>query len=268
LTISPTTGTVVSSLNLAHANTWTASQTFNAGIAMPSTQSLSWNGDTGITRGASARQFYFGDAAGSQNGNLVATTYASDSLVQVNGSGMYLPLSGGVFFSSTSTYTGTKDVGIDRRAAGVIEINSGSPGNANGSLAATNLTLTGTCTGCGADWDNQVLTDASPIALTVTKKSTYASITLSSATGTRAINITGLTTDDVVILKLLQDPAGSGNALLTGGSGCSWVVNDPAGHGHISTTTLTTAANVAAVGDANYITIFYNPDGECVANVD
>src|SRR5258706_969680 len=32
LTISTTTGAVIGSLNLAHANTWTASQAFNAGI--------------------------------------------------------------------------------------------------------------------------------------------------------------------------------------------------------------------------------------------
>jgi len=32
LTISPTTGSVVASLNLAHANTWTAQQTFNSGF--------------------------------------------------------------------------------------------------------------------------------------------------------------------------------------------------------------------------------------------
>lgn len=32
LTISPTTGSVVASLNLAHANTWSAEQTFGAGI--------------------------------------------------------------------------------------------------------------------------------------------------------------------------------------------------------------------------------------------
>lgn len=34
LTVSPTTGSVVSSLNLGHANTWTAAQTYNAGMLL------------------------------------------------------------------------------------------------------------------------------------------------------------------------------------------------------------------------------------------
>lgn len=40
LTISPTTGAVVASLNLGHANTWTALETFNSGIAVPSGQGV------------------------------------------------------------------------------------------------------------------------------------------------------------------------------------------------------------------------------------
>jgi hypothetical protein len=58
LTISPTTGAVVASLNLAHANTWTAAQTFNAndlvlGGVTGSTQCLQAN-TSGVVTGTSS----------------------------------------------------------------------------------------------------------------------------------------------------------------------------------------------------------------------
>lgn len=49
LTISPTTGAVVASLNLANANTWTAKQTFRAGTASAATAPLYLQSGTNMT---------------------------------------------------------------------------------------------------------------------------------------------------------------------------------------------------------------------------
>jgi hypothetical protein len=59
LTIAPTTGNVVGSLNLAHANTWTALQTFNAGASI---SALKLSGITGSS------QCLHADTAGNVSG--------------------------------------------------------------------------------------------------------------------------------------------------------------------------------------------------------
>ncbi|MHB8860387.1 MAG: tail fiber domain-containing protein, partial [Minisyncoccota bacterium] len=68
LTISPTTGTVVASLNLAHANTWTGLQTFNAGTDMLAGQAYKYSGANVVTALTSLGDYFFGGA-----GNLTMT---------------------------------------------------------------------------------------------------------------------------------------------------------------------------------------------------
>ncbi|MHB8304204.1 MAG: beta strand repeat-containing protein, partial [Acidobacteriaceae bacterium] len=68
LTISPTTGTVIASLNLAHANTWTGLQTFNAGTDMLAGQAYKYSGANVITALTSLGDYFFGGA-----GNLTMT---------------------------------------------------------------------------------------------------------------------------------------------------------------------------------------------------
>ena len=48
LTISPTTGNVIASLNLSHANTWTGAQTFNANTYFPGSGIWNTSGNVGI----------------------------------------------------------------------------------------------------------------------------------------------------------------------------------------------------------------------------
>lgn len=48
LTVSPTTGAVVASLNLAHANTWTGAQTFSANTNFPGSGIWNTTGNVGI----------------------------------------------------------------------------------------------------------------------------------------------------------------------------------------------------------------------------
>ncbi|MHB8710432.1 MAG: immunoglobulin-like domain-containing protein [Minisyncoccota bacterium] len=68
LTISPTTGAVVSSLNLSHANTWTALQTFNASANVAAGQAYQYNGTSVITASTTLNNYFFGGA-----GNLTMT---------------------------------------------------------------------------------------------------------------------------------------------------------------------------------------------------
>ena len=73
LTISPTTGSVVASLNLGHANTWTGAQTFTANLSIDVTGSNTTTprilGLTNLMSGTAAR-FQFGDVYNSIQTNF------------------------------------------------------------------------------------------------------------------------------------------------------------------------------------------------------
>jgi hypothetical protein len=92
LTISPTTGAVVASLNLGHANTWTAAQTFPgatfAGAVTISGQLLAteptgsvWGSATGGAKGAgtinAAGLYVNGSAVGTSSGTVTSSGYSS-----------------------------------------------------------------------------------------------------------------------------------------------------------------------------------------------
>lgn len=85
LTITPTTGLVVASLNLGNVNTWTGTQTFGTiiptSIAMPSGGVISWNSDTGMSR-AGANVVALGNGTA---GNTGATLELNNLNVQGNG---------------------------------------------------------------------------------------------------------------------------------------------------------------------------------------
>lgn len=75
LTITPTTGAVVASLNLGHANTWTAAQAFSVGATMPSTAALVFNANSGLSYGGTAATLKVGNGTpGDSSGTLDAST--------------------------------------------------------------------------------------------------------------------------------------------------------------------------------------------------
>ena len=74
LTCSPTTGAVVCSLNLGHANSWTGVQTFSVGAAMPSTAALVFNGTSGLSYGGASATLKVGNGTpGDSSGTLDAS---------------------------------------------------------------------------------------------------------------------------------------------------------------------------------------------------
>jgi hypothetical protein len=67
--------------------------------------------------------------------------------------------SGGVFgIGSASTASTTADTGLSRDSAGVVDVGNGTSGDKSGSMKMTNLTLTGTCSGCGGNTTSTSLT--------------------------------------------------------------------------------------------------------------
>ena len=108
LNVSPTTGAVVSSLNLAHANAWTSSQTFNANTNFPGSGVWNNSGLVGIgtTMPNSRLQVYGG---GGLSGNSIATYADSDY------SALYAEQSGpgyAGYFSGKVGITGNLTVGV------------------------------------------------------------------------------------------------------------------------------------------------------------
>lgn len=106
LTISPTTGTVVASLALGHANTWTANQTFSAEII--STQT---NGNPVLLNTATAPNFYISGYGNWVYVNPTTSNYfAIESTTSVGGSTTPVfklyPSNGNIEFSGTMTANG------------------------------------------------------------------------------------------------------------------------------------------------------------------
>lgn len=149
LTISPTTGAVIASLNLANANTWTASQKFifTAGPQMRIGYDVSNYFDINVdsaglvTLDTSGGNFSLLDGFFAQAGINVSTLSGS---APVNGEiGMYgssiqrratfsqdgiVTRAVGMFkWTAGSTIT-SPDTGVARNAAGVVEINNGTAG--------------------------------------------------------------------------------------------------------------------------------------------
>lgn len=115
-----------------------------------------------------------------------------------------------ILFSNNTSYTGTKDAGIDRASAGRVEVNNGTDGNANGQMIAAAYFTTANCasgaspavcgsaaagavalpTGTGSTLvvDTTAVTSASRIVLTVdasvTISGTTCNSTLATLTGT------------------------------------------------------------------------------------
>jgi hypothetical protein len=138
LTISPTTGVVVASLALGHANSWSGTQTFNLATItqlttpdITSTAGLTVSAGTTLEIESGGTIFFDPDNA------------ANDTLAI--SSGKILTGSGGIFgWASTAEPLTTADTAFSRASAGVVDLGTGAAGNAGGTLNLTGLTASGT----------------------------------------------------------------------------------------------------------------------------
>jgi hypothetical protein len=86
------------------------------------------------------------------------------------------------------------------------------------------------------------VTDGSPATWAVgSAQVASATLTLAHATGTRAINLTGLVNGGTYVLILKQDSTGGAAATL--GSGCTWYQSGASGYTALTTLALTTTAS-------------------------
>lgn len=96
LTISPTTGSVVSSLNLAHANTWTATQTYANSISTSGNYSLAAWGPKGANFSAVASTYTDNSSSGTVGTITAINSFGTPAIAA----------------SSSSTYTNAANVYI------------------------------------------------------------------------------------------------------------------------------------------------------------
>jgi hypothetical protein len=90
------------------------------------------------------------------------------------------------------------------------------------------------------------LTDGSPITwATGGIPVTNAKVTLAHATSTRALNLSGLVNGAYGTLFIFQDATGGAN--ITGGTGCTWYVSNPAGGFTATSTFFATAPGASSV---------------------
>lgn len=110
LTISPTTGAVVSSLNLGNANTWTALETFNAGLTDHKSSGQVNLNTNGIDTTANS-YLSFANAAGSTKYWQISSGASNaDDLAIYRGGNISV---GGIFYASHNNGTGFTAINAD-----------------------------------------------------------------------------------------------------------------------------------------------------------
>lgn len=168
LTVNPTTGAIVASINLANANTWSAEQTFSDSPTGSSPGTL-------FSGTPTASSLYFPVVAIDTTGATAPSRSTSGTMLEVNAPSGFggnllwggvngtqefnITASGAAFVASVATSTGslstglniniststgilkfnngaTYDTGIDRKSAGLLEIDNSATGSSGALLAA------------------------------------------------------------------------------------------------------------------------------------
>jgi len=237
LTISPTTGAVVASLNLAHPNTWTGAPTFNANVTIGSTNQLLWSTDLILTRaGVGNIRHGAADAA-----SPVAQTISVQSVV-----GGTADTAGGdfTFNASQSTGTGTPGKFLFRTASAAASTASTQnalgtlltlgPSSVLGSATTAGLTITQT-------WNTSGAVDAALLINVTNSASASTSALIDAQIGGASkfsVDRNGNITGSSSLTMTANVQAGSASAFKWSG-----------GHGIISSP----AAGQVQLGDANAV---------------
>jgi hypothetical protein len=180
LTISPTTGAVVASLNPAHANTWTAVQTFNANDLVlagvtGSTQCLQASSagvvtGTGATCGSGGGGItaLTGDVTASGSGSVAAT------VAKIAGVPVGTPTgTSNVVFSNSPTFTGTITAAAEALSGALTT-------NVTGSTQCLHVNTSGLVSGTGANCTSVTNSDGS-LTISPTTGTVVASLNIAHA---------------------------------------------------------------------------------------
>jgi hypothetical protein len=242
LTISPTTGAVVASLNPAHANTWTAVQTFNANDLVlagvtGSTQCLQASATgvvtgTGTTCGSGGGGItaLTGDVTASGSGSVAAT------VAKIAGVAVGTPTgTGNVVFSASPTFTGTITAAAEALSGALTT-------NVTGSTQCLRVNTSGLVSGTGAD----CLSTASPVFT--------GTVTLP---GIRVAVRTAISSTDTILVTdyficPLNTSGAATEALPVGVTGQTFLIKDCSGNAGTHTITINPASgNIDGV--SNYV---------------
>ncbi len=140
LTITPTSGAVVASLNLANSNTWTASQTFGALTLL--------NGNASTSQLTASSRIYVGSSSATTiEGNLATSTFSgginlSSGCFAVGGT--CIGSSTGANLGAANTWTAAQTFSANTVFGGNATVTASTGGLVtNGTISAANITTTG-----------------------------------------------------------------------------------------------------------------------------
>lgn len=188
LTISPTTGAVVASLALGHANTWSALQTFGASANVSSGQTYQLNGVNMVSAQTSLFNYYFGNSGNITGTGQYNTAIGNNALVAVTNGTANMAIGLGALASNTSggynvaigvnvisnNVSGSNNVGIGNQALQGVVSNSFSNNVGIGYFAGQALTTGGSNVFLGYYAGSNVTTDSNSFYLNNIQQTTLA----------------------------------------------------------------------------------------------
>lgn len=211
LTISPTTGAVVSSLNLTHTNTWTGQQTFgNVNTILSSANTTSTNLQIQNTS-AGGHTYYFTSSGSANTPGHLAIFDGTESVTffDLYGGtsstvGQRAALSqNGTFGWTAGAATAALTTGLSQDSAGAMDLGNGTPGDKSGKLNLGTVTFAAAAssTNCSSAASPAVCAAAAAGSVALPTNAVSSSIVVNTTAVTANSQIF-VTTDDTLGTKL------------------------------------------------------------------